>query len=103
MSDCMENLGDSIGQLKDSLSEMSNMRDGKDLGYKINSIQTWVSAALTDDDSCMDGFGGKSMDGSVKTAVRGRVVNVAHLTSNALAILNAVSSSASRTAASDAP
>lgn len=103
MSDCVENVGDSINELRDSLSEMRDLRGGKEMGYRINSIQTWVSAALTDEDSCMDGFGGKVMDGSIKTAVRGRVVNLAHLTSNALALINAFASSAGLSDTAAAP
>ncbi|XP_020674525.1 21 kDa protein [Dendrobium catenatum] len=99
MRDCVENVGDSIDELRDSLSEMGTLRMGKDLAYKINSIQTWVSAALTDDDSCMEGFRGKRMDGTVKTAVRGPIVNVAHLTSNALALINALASSTTHSGA----
>ncbi|KAG0457145.1 hypothetical protein HPP92_022302 [Vanilla planifolia] len=91
LRDCMEILGDSIDELRQSLVEMENLR-GKDVGYQINSIQTWVSAALTDDDTCMDGV---VSSGDIKTVVRGRVVNVAHLTSNALALINAFASAQS--------
>ncbi|XP_010919458.1 21 kDa protein [Elaeis guineensis] len=91
VSDCMENLGDSVDELQESLAEMAHMR-GKNMGLTINDIQTWVSAALTDDDTCMDGFAGNAMNGEVKNAVRGHVVKVARLTSNALALINALSS-----------
>ncbi|KAE8727707.1 Plant invertase/pectin methylesterase inhibitor superfamily protein [Hibiscus syriacus] len=33
----------------------------------LDCIDTWVSAALTDEDTCMDGFAGKSMKGYAKT------------------------------------
>ncbi|EHA8592034.1 putative 21 kDa protein [Cocos nucifera] len=94
VSDCMENLGDSVNELQESLEEMAHMR-GKNMGLKINDIQTWVSAALTNDDTCMDGFAGNTMNGEVKNAVRAHVVKVARLTSNALALINALSSTQS--------
>ncbi|KAL0307829.1 UNVERIFIED_CONTAM: hypothetical protein Sangu_3008800 [Sesamum angustifolium] len=87
MRDCIEELSDSVEQLRKSLAEMNQMK-GSNFGLIMNDIQTWVSAALTDDDTCMDGFAGKFMNGAVKTAVRGRIVNVAHMTSNALALIN---------------
>ncbi|PKA46494.1 21 kDa protein [Apostasia shenzhenica] len=93
MSDCVENVADSVEELRHSLGKMGNLR-GKDAGFQIGSIQTWVSAALTDDSTCMDGFAGKAMDGKVKNAVNGRVANVAHLTSNALALISALASAA---------
>lgn len=71
---------------KKSMAEMIQIT-GSNFGMMINGIQTWVSAALTDEDTCTDdGFGGKYFtDGPLKTAVRERIHNVAHIASNALA------------------
>nr|GMD00590.1 21 kDa protein-like [Ipomoea batatas] len=87
MQDCVEELGDSVGQIKRSLGEMKQMK-GPDFGMKISDIQTWVSAALTDENTCTDGFAGKAMNGEVKTVVGEKIVKVAHMTSNALALVN---------------
>ncbi|EXC36884.1 21 kDa protein [Morus notabilis] len=89
MKDCIEELRDSVDELRKSMGEMSQLVKGKS-GFKlmINDIQTWVSAALTDENTCTDGFEEKPMNGNLKTAVRGQVVNVAQLTSNALALIN---------------
>ncbi|MQL87866.1 hypothetical protein Taro_020422 [Colocasia esculenta] len=92
MRDCVENMEDSVEELLRSLKEMGKLgaRGRGDIAFQISSIQTWVSAALTEEGTCMDGFAGSSMAGSVKTAVRGQIVNVAQLTSNALALINAL-------------
>ncbi|CAA3003347.1 21 kDa protein-like [Olea europaea var. sylvestris] len=87
MRDCVEELSDSVDQLRRSTTEMNEIK-GSNFGMIMGDVQTWVSAALTDEDTCMEGFAGKVMNGNVKTAVRERVVNVAHLTSNALALIN---------------
>uniref|UniRef100_A0A2N9HS08 Pectinesterase inhibitor domain-containing protein n=1 Tax=Fagus sylvatica TaxID=28930 RepID=A0A2N9HS08_FAGSY len=87
MRDCVEELRDSVDELNKSIGEMNNF-NGSDFQLMINDIQTWVSAALTDDNTCTDGFQGNAMNGNVKTLVRGGIVNVAHLTSNALALIN---------------
>ncbi|KAL0400886.1 UNVERIFIED_CONTAM: hypothetical protein Slati_4118500 [Sesamum latifolium] len=87
MRDCVEELSDSVEQLRKSVAEMNQMKGSK-FELMMSDIQTWVSAALTDDDTCMEGFAGKFMNGAVKTAVRARIVNVAHMTSNALALIN---------------
>ncbi|KAL8539599.1 hypothetical protein ACS0TY_001273 [Phlomoides rotata] len=87
MQDCMEELTDSVDQLSKSLAEMGQIK-GSNYELVMSDIQTWVSAALTDDDTCMDGFAGKVMNGATKTAVRGKIVKVAHMTSNALALIN---------------
>ncbi|CDP05319.1 unnamed protein product [Coffea canephora] len=91
MRDCVEELGDSVDELKKSMGEMPQLR-GPNFALTVNDIQTWVSAALTDEDTCMDGFAGKAMNGNTKIAVRNQIVNVAHMTSNALALINSYAS-----------
>ncbi|XP_072962580.1 21 kDa protein-like [Typha angustifolia] len=90
MRDCVENMGDSVDELKSSIDAMQHMR-GKKLRYQINSINTWVSAALTDESTCMNGFD-NTMKGNTKVAVRSMIVKVAQLTCNALALVNRLSS-----------
>ncbi|XP_060203418.1 21 kDa protein-like [Lycium barbarum] len=87
MRDCVEELSDAVAELRKSLGEMKELR-GEDFDLKMNDIQTWVSAALTDEDTCTEGFGGKVMNGKVKTVVREKILEVAHMTSNALALIN---------------
>ncbi|KAF3433131.1 hypothetical protein FNV43_RR24233 [Rhamnella rubrinervis] len=87
MKDCIEELSDSVDQLRNAIGEMSQLRRSN-FDLVMNDIQTWVSAALTDENTCTDGFAGKTMNGELKIAVKGRIVNVAQLTSNALALIN---------------
>ncbi|KAK6262178.1 hypothetical protein QUC31_007994 [Theobroma cacao] len=87
MQDCVEELSDSIDELRKSISEMGQVK-GSNFGLMINDVQTWVSAALTDESTCSDGFQGNNMNGNVKTAVRTKILRIAHLTSNALALIN---------------
>ncbi|KAF8032867.1 hypothetical protein BT93_D1677 [Corymbia citriodora subsp. variegata] len=93
--DCVENMGDSVDRLADSVRELGRSgRDvGRDFAWHMSNVETWVSAALTDENTCVDGFGGRVMDGGVKVAVRRRVVDVAQVTRNALALVNRYSSS----------
>ncbi|KAI7994705.1 hypothetical protein LOK49_LG11G02433 [Camellia lanceoleosa] len=92
MADCVEVLGDSVYELQRSMEEMARVEGGggssSDFEFQMSNIETWVSAALTDDDTCTEGFAGNAMNGVVKTMVRSYIVKVAHLTSNALAIVN---------------
>ncbi|XP_058104592.1 21 kDa protein-like [Magnolia sinica] len=91
LRDCIENIGDSIDEVKKSIEEMSHLSD-PDFEFHKENIQTWVSAALTDEDTCTDGFAGNGMNGNVKSAITSRVVNLSHLTSNALALINSLTS-----------
>ncbi|KAI7733017.1 hypothetical protein M8C21_025391 [Ambrosia artemisiifolia] len=88
MKDCIELLNDSVYNLKQSLEEMNRAGD-KDSELVMSDIQTWVSSALTDEDTCTEGF---KDDQKMKGVVRGKIVNVAHLASNALALINSYAS-----------
>lgn len=89
--DCLQFLGDSIDLIRDSVQELRSLRggaSGRDFLWHISNVQTWVSAALTDDDTCLDGFADKALDGQVKDSIRVRVTNAVQVTSNALALVN---------------
>ncbi|KAI7733536.1 hypothetical protein M8C21_026159 [Ambrosia artemisiifolia] len=80
MKNCIELLSDSVYMLQRSLEEMSQP-GSKDSKLVMSDIQTWVSSALTDEDTCSEGF---KDDPKMKRDVRGKTLNVACLTSNAL-------------------
>ncbi|TXG70722.1 hypothetical protein EZV62_005657 [Acer yangbiense] len=84
MQDCLEELSDSVYELRRSIAEMGQI-DSSNYKLTMSDIQTWVSAALTDETTCSDDFDGKTKNGKV---VRERILNVSHLTSNALALIN---------------
>nr|GLL28109.1 21 kDa protein-like [Ipomoea trifida] len=84
--DCVENMEDSVDELERCAGEM------KDLGgQRMGNVMTWVSAALTDEGTCMDGF--EESGKIVKGRIRKCIVHVAQLTSNALALIKNLSSS----------
>lgn len=88
--DCLEEMNDSIDRLSTSVKELdeAGKSKGQDFLWHMSNVDTWVSAALTDENTCVDGFAGRALDGKIKTSIRGWVVNVAQVTSNALALIN---------------
>ncbi|KAK3220960.1 hypothetical protein Dsin_014930 [Dipteronia sinensis] len=77
--------------IKDCLDEelkQSGQSKGPDFEWHMSNIETWVSAALTDENTCSDGFAGKAFDGKVKASVRAQIVSVAQYISNALSLVN---------------
>ncbi|XP_071742224.1 21 kDa protein-like [Rutidosis leptorrhynchoides] len=88
MRDCLEVLSDSAYELKKSLDEMKHP-GSKDRGLVMSDVQTWVSSSLTDEDTCSEGF---RNDPKMKNVVKGKIVNVVHLISNALALINSYAS-----------
>lgn len=83
----MEN---SVDELKGSLLAMRNL-EGADFDLEKSNIQTWVSAALTEEDKCLDGFEESAIDGDIKALIRSNIVRVGQLTSNALSLVNRLS------------
>ncbi|KAL3332458.1 hypothetical protein AABB24_032834 [Solanum stoloniferum] len=86
LSDCIEQMGDSMEELSKSLSELKHLRRGNAFKWQMSNLETWVSAALTNEDTCLDGF--KEIDGKLRSDVKRKITNVARLTSNALYLIN---------------
>lgn len=57
--------------------------------FQLSNVQTWMSAALTDVETCTDGFEDVD-DGPIKTDVVNRADFVKKVTSIALAMVNYV-------------
>ncbi|KAJ4775322.1 Plant invertase/pectin methylesterase inhibitor superfamily protein [Rhynchospora pubera] len=92
--DCLENMADSVDRLKEAADELARMGRTSSAGFKfhMSNVQTWCSAALTDENTCLDGLG-KNVEPTTRSAIRKKVVEVAQVTSNALALVNRVSGS----------
>ncbi|XP_057811361.1 pectinesterase inhibitor 10-like [Salvia miltiorrhiza] len=85
VSECVEVVSDAVYELRRSLKRLNQSRKGTQFSLQINDVQTWVSAALTDDDTCLDDFTAK---GRSRILARGFVLTVARLTSIALTFIN---------------
>ncbi|CAN1180520.1 Pectinesterase inhibitor 11 [Linum perenne] len=93
VKDCAEEIEDTVDRLTKSIKELKAMAGGQSFEWHLSNIETWVSAALTDESTCVDGFGDEStcvdgFSGEVREVVRGKVERVVHLTSNGLALVN---------------
>ncbi|KAG4134450.1 hypothetical protein Goshw_012472 [Gossypium schwendimanii] len=90
--DCLVQIDDSVSQLSQSTGELCRL-DPKaemmsdDMYWHIDNVDTWVSTALTDASSCVDEFPGQRMS-KMKATIKSKVLNVAQLTSNALALFH---------------
>ncbi|KAF7006784.1 hypothetical protein CFC21_021790 [Triticum aestivum] len=87
LSDCLELFGHTINQLGTAAAELSaGNRSAED---SIAGVQTVLSAAMTNQYTCLEGFAGPSAseDGRVRPFIQGRIYHVAHLVSNSLAMV----------------
>ncbi|XP_028790814.1 probable pectinesterase/pectinesterase inhibitor 61 [Neltuma alba] len=87
--DCLELLEDSVDALARSLASVApSAVDGsiKEAG-STDDVMTWLSAALTSQDTCTEGFAETS--GSVRDQMAGNLKDLSELVSNCLAIFSA--------------
>ncbi|MCD9641344.1 putative pectinesterase/pectinesterase inhibitor 34 [Datura stramonium] len=85
--DCLELLEDSVYLLSRSLTSVSPGA-GKSPPGNNHDVQTWLSAALTNQDTCMEGFA--DVSGNVKDQMEAKLKDLSQLVSNCLAIFTAV-------------
>ncbi|KAG7986613.1 hypothetical protein I3843_03G090500 [Carya illinoinensis] len=90
IADCLDEMGDTVDRLGQSIKELKNIgkAKGQEFVWHMSNVETWVSAALTDENTCVDGFAGKALDGKIKASIKARIVKVAQVTSNALSLIN---------------
>ncbi|KAH1074235.1 hypothetical protein J1N35_026563 [Gossypium stocksii] len=89
LHDCFANMDDALDEIHGSLRQMRRLvaPGSESFRFQMGNVQTWMSAALTDEETCTDGFEDVT-EGPLKTEVYERAVEVKKLTSNALALVN---------------
>ncbi|CAN6469389.1 unnamed protein product [Victoria cruziana] len=90
LADCIECVGDALDNMYRSLFQI-RVLDNETFRFQVSNLQTWLSAAMTNEETCLDGF-----DGSNGTAVvQGLDTTIGYLskvTSIALALVNSLNS-----------
>ncbi|KAI3471216.1 hypothetical protein Pfo_027879 [Paulownia fortunei] len=86
--DCLELLDDSVDLLSRSLTSVV---PGGEPSGSTQDVLTWLSAALTNQDTCTEGF--DELNGYVKSQMSDRLKDLSELVSNCLAIYAAASAS----------
>ncbi|GLJ16692.1 hypothetical protein SUGI_0286750 [Cryptomeria japonica] len=84
LEDCLELLEDSMEHLEASMSKLAAI-NSKSRKRHIADVQTWLSAALTNQETCLEGFEGSSSN--VKAQIEERSKKLSQLVSNSLALL----------------
>ncbi|KAF8074388.1 hypothetical protein N665_1107s0026 [Sinapis alba] len=95
LSDCRQLFVDSLDNLYKCLSLLRKL-DADLFQQQMSDLATWLSAALTDEDTCLDGLieepmsksSSSSSSSSTVRMIRRKASRCMHLCSNALALLN---------------
>ncbi|KAL3591147.1 hypothetical protein D5086_009787 [Populus alba] len=84
IEDCKELLDFSVSELAWSLKEMNNIRAGVNNVHYEGNLKAWLSAALSNPDTCLEGFEGT--DRHLENFIRGSLKQVTQLIGNVLAL-----------------
>ncbi|KAK9281269.1 hypothetical protein L1049_004165 [Liquidambar formosana] len=98
LSDCMECFQDAIDNLHKSLGVLREL-NGAAFSAQMSDVKTWMSAVLTDVDTCLDGF--DDGRGNQTSLLRNRVLKVSYITSNALALVSKLANSSMQSQSTD--
>ncbi|XP_076933944.1 pectinesterase inhibitor 6-like [Bidens hawaiensis] len=82
--DCLEEFGDALDNLHKALGMLRHI-SGELFNTQMEDVTTWVSSALTNEDTCLDGFEGQK--GKEIKKLANKVTKVSYFTSNALALV----------------
>lgn len=89
VADCKDQVDDALSRLNDSLTAMVVVPGGVTLtDAKISDIQTWVSAAVTDQQTCLDGL--EEVGSVVVEEVKNMMKKSSEYVSNSLAIVASI-------------
>ncbi|CAI9760966.1 unnamed protein product [Fraxinus pennsylvanica] len=87
LQDCLEMIDDTLDELHDSESELKNYGlKNYSLSDHVDKLKTLLSAAQTNQESCLDGFSHDGADKKVRSALLKGQMHVFRLCSNVLAM-----------------
>ncbi|MFS7942608.1 putative pectinesterase [Helianthus anomalus] len=86
LEECIHQIDNGVDQITRSFKELQQMgTDGNEnFVWHESNVQSWVSAALTDITTCIDGITGDGIGRKEKAMINARFVNMKQLASNSL-------------------
>ncbi|KAM7505465.1 hypothetical protein LguiB_004369 [Lonicera macranthoides] len=91
LKDCLDGMDDTLDHLSLSVRELQLLAETKDVeefSFRKSNVKTWVSAVVTNYDSCVGGFDQMRLEGRFRDSVVVPVVEAQRITSVALAFIN---------------
>lgn len=90
LHDCLEMFEETLEELGEADADLSSYDHGASsrvLARHAADLKTLLSAAITNQDTCLDGFSHDKADRRLRDEIRAAVTHVSHLCSNALAMV----------------
>ncbi|XP_058108752.1 pectinesterase-like [Magnolia sinica] len=87
LHDCLEDIDQTIDELKEAYEDLKVYPSKKSLSEQADDLKSLLSAAMTNQDSCIDGFSHDGADKKVRKILLQNLKNVYHMCSNSLAMI----------------
>jgi len=87
LHDCLETIDETLDELREAEQELEFYPNKKTLYQHADDLKTLISAAITNQVTCLDGFSHEDADKRVRKALEEGQVHVEHMCSNALAMI----------------
>ncbi|XP_061340867.1 pectinesterase-like [Gastrolobium bilobum] len=86
LHDCLETIDETLEELKEAFEDLKLYPQKKSLYQHADDLKTLISAAITNQVTCLDGFSHEGADKTVRKALEQGQIHVEHMCSNALAM-----------------
>ncbi|KAG9443912.1 hypothetical protein H6P81_015252 [Aristolochia fimbriata] len=86
VADCIQTLGDTIDELRETYGDLQAYPTKKPITEQADDINVLLSAAITNQETCMDGFSYDEAEKELRKEFEGGVLNVKNMCSNVLAM-----------------
>ncbi|KAJ8539343.1 hypothetical protein K7X08_013595 [Anisodus acutangulus] len=87
LHDCLETIDETLDELHEAVEDLEKYPDEKSLRQHADDLKTLISAAITNQETCLDGFSHDEADKKVRKALLKGQKHVEKLCSNALAMI----------------
>ncbi|KAL6531232.1 hypothetical protein OROHE_014301 [Orobanche hederae] len=88
IKDCIGDMKDAVAELKQTVDAMGHLGDDDDREFQLSNAKTYASTALTDMETCVDGFLDEKVNRVVTKKIRSCISGVEKLISIALSLIN---------------
>ncbi|KAF3451952.1 hypothetical protein FNV43_RR08048 [Rhamnella rubrinervis] len=87
LHDCLENIDETLDELHEAVEDLEEYPTKKSLIQHADDLKTLISSAITNQETCLDGFSHDGADKEVRKVLIAGQLHVEHMCSNALAMI----------------
>ncbi|XP_010543030.1 PREDICTED: pectinesterase 2-like [Tarenaya hassleriana] len=88
LHDCLETIDETLDEIHEAVEDLNGYpNEKKSLRQHADDLKTLISSAITNQETCLDGFSHDKADKKVRKALEKGQVHVEHMCSNALAMI----------------